>query len=208
MLTPQEAEQPLHDPSHDGAGGPYGDRDHAQAERGEGRRRSRHRPAEREARRHGVGAEATQRSLAALMVRTRRSTRHGVPASSLLATTSHSTWRGSTVEGDRGGPALHEGLLVDPHRRDRRRRRRRGQRPAQLAEALYGCVRLRARSGSAAVLKAGDPLAAIAAGIANVPEDRLGTGLAPSVSVAGNVVLKSYAAPVSRGPLLADATHA
>jgi len=37
-----------------------------------------------------------------------------------------------------------------------------------------------------------------------VPEDRLGTGLAPNMSVTGNVVLKSYRqSPVSRGPLLA-----
>src|SRR5207248_4273515 len=42
-----------------------------------------------------------------------------------------------------------------------------------------------------------------AAGIAYVPEDRLGTGVAPGLSVASNLVLKSYRrAPASRGPLL------
>jgi simple sugar transport system ATP-binding protein len=52
-------------------------------------------------------------------------------------------------------------------------------------------------------LKGGDPREAIAAGIAYVPEDRLGTGVAPGLSVANNVVLKSYRKPpVSRGPLL------
>ena len=52
-------------------------------------------------------------------------------------------------------------------------------------------------------LRNGDPRAAIAAGVAYVPEDRLGTGVAPSLSVASNVVLKAYREPhVSRGPLL------
>jgi ABC-type uncharacterized transport system ATPase subunit len=36
-----------------------------------------------------------------------------------------------------------------------------------------------------------------------VPEDRLGTGLAPSLSIESNLVLKSYrASPASSGPLL------
>jgi ABC-type uncharacterized transport system ATPase subunit len=51
--------------------------------------------------------------------------------------------------------------------------------------------------------RAGDPRAAIAAGVAYVPEDRLGTGLAPSVSIASNLALKSYRkAPASSGPIL------
>ncbi len=78
-----------------------------------------------------------------------------------------------------------------------------GQR--ELAEAIAGMRTPSAgavRVGGKAV-RAGDPRDAIEAGIAYVPEDRLGTGLAPSLSVASNVVLKSYrSAAVSRGPLL------
>jgi simple sugar transport system ATP-binding protein len=78
-----------------------------------------------------------------------------------------------------------------------------GQR--ELAETIAGMrpptggtVRVTGRK-----LKAGDARAAIGAGIAYVPEDRLGTGLAPGLSVADNVVLKSYRKPpASRGPLL------
>jgi len=78
-----------------------------------------------------------------------------------------------------------------------------GQR--ELAEAIYGIRQVETgvvRVGGRA-LRPGDPRAAIAAGVAHIPEDRLGTGLAPSLSIAANVVLKSYRAPpVSRGPLL------
>jgi general nucleoside transport system ATP-binding protein len=78
-----------------------------------------------------------------------------------------------------------------------------GQR--ELAETIVGmrpptggAVRIRGRR-----LPGGDPRKAIAAGIAYVPEDRLGTGLAPGLSIASNVVLKSYReAPASRGPIL------
>ncbi len=52
-------------------------------------------------------------------------------------------------------------------------------------------------------LEPGDPRAAIHAGVAHVPEDRLGTGVAPSLSISSNVVLKSYRSrQASRGPLL------
>ena len=61
-------------------------------------------------------------------------------------------------------------------------------------------------ASSGCKLRTGDPRAAIAAGVAHVPEDRLGTGVAPSLTIAENSVLKSYRrAPASRGPLLAVA---
>ncbi len=77
-----------------------------------------------------------------------------------------------------------------------------GQR--ELAEAVAG-VRTPSggsvRVGGRAVR--GDPRSAIAAGVAYVPEDRLGTGLASSLSIASNFALKSYRRPPSsRGPLL------
>jgi ABC-type uncharacterized transport system ATPase subunit len=78
-----------------------------------------------------------------------------------------------------------------------------GQR--ELAEAITG---LRGRTaGSVRVsgreLRAGDPRDAIRRGVAHVPEDRLGTGVAPGLSIAANLVLKSYReAPASRGQLL------
>jgi simple sugar transport system ATP-binding protein len=74
-----------------------------------------------------------------------------------------------------------------------------GQR--ELAEAITG---LRASTrGRISVrgnrLPGGDPRRAIRAGIAHVPEDRLGTGVAPSLTVASNTALKSYRA---HGPVL------
>jgi len=78
-----------------------------------------------------------------------------------------------------------------------------GQR--ELAEAITGLRPLSA--GTVAVggrpLRGGDPREAIRAGIAHVPEDRLHTGVAPSLSVASNIVLKAYrGGGVTRGPFL------
>jgi simple sugar transport system ATP-binding protein len=78
-----------------------------------------------------------------------------------------------------------------------------GQR--ELAEAVAGMrTPTRGRiSVGGRPLRAGDPRAAIAAGVAYVPEDRLGTGLAPSLSIASNLVLKGYRKPpASRGTFL------
>ena len=78
-----------------------------------------------------------------------------------------------------------------------------GQR--ELAETISG---MRMPSGGtirvdAHDLRPGDPRSAIRARVAHIPEDRLGTGLAPSLSIARNAALKTYRSPpVSRGPFL------
>jgi len=81
-----------------------------------------------------------------------------------------------------------------------------GQR--QLAEAISGA---RPRTSGEVVVKrqklrSGDPEDAIVHGVAHVPEDRLGTGVSPSLSIAENLVLKSHRqAPMStRGVLRND----
>jgi simple sugar transport system ATP-binding protein len=67
-----------------------------------------------------------------------------------------------------------------------------------MRRATAGRIRL-----GGAVLAGGDPREAIRAGIAHVPEDRLHTGLAAGLSIASNVVLKSYRGrDVTRGPFL------
>jgi general nucleoside transport system ATP-binding protein len=150
-------------------------------------------------------AGATPRSLAALMVgreiaEARRQPRDHPPGANMVLEVER-----LTVPGDRGGSALndvsfaiHSGEIVGIAGVA-------GNGQRELAEAVYGMrdpsdgsIHVGGRS-----LRPGDPRAAISAGIAHVPEDRLGTGLAPSISVAGNTVLKTYReAPVARGPLL------
>jgi simple sugar transport system ATP-binding protein len=148
-------------------------------------------------------ADATPRSLAALMVGReielgRRNGRRDVGETCLELD-------GVSADGDRGLPAVQQ---VSLHVR-------RGEIVAiagvagngqrELAEAIAGMrtptagtIRVSGRK-----LKGGDAREAISAGIAYVPEDRLGTGLAPGLSVADNVVLKSYRRPpASRGPFL------
>jgi general nucleoside transport system ATP-binding protein len=53
------------------------------------------------------------------------------------------------------------------------------------------------------VLRSGDARAAIDQGIAYVPEDRMGTGVAPNRSIADNMILKSYRNhDLRRGPFI------
>jgi len=78
-----------------------------------------------------------------------------------------------------------------------------GQR--ELAEAISGA---RPRTAGDVIvdgrsLRSGDPEAAIARGVAHVPEDRLGTGVSPSLSVADNLILKSHRrAPIATRGIL------
>jgi ABC-type uncharacterized transport system ATPase subunit len=150
-------------------------------------------------------AEATRRELAALMVgrevelakRVERLTPPGdAPALSVQAL---------CVLGDRGEEAIRnvtiavrEGEIVGVAGVA-------GNGQRELAEAITG---MRSpSSGSIDVggrkLRTGDPRAAIAVGIAHVPEDRLGTAVAAGLSIAENAVIKSYRQRgISRGPIL------
>jgi ABC-type uncharacterized transport system ATPase subunit len=149
-------------------------------------------------------SEATLRSLASLMVgrevslatRVERGIEVGEPVLEVRSLWAH---------GDRGGDALRgidltlragEILAIAGVAGN-------GQR--ELAETITG-MRSPARGEivlGGRRLRGGDAREAIRAGVAHVPEDRLHTGVAPSLSIASNVVLKSYRGPpVARGPLL------
>jgi ABC-type uncharacterized transport system ATPase subunit len=149
-------------------------------------------------------AGATQRSLAALMVgreiagteRIERRVEIGHPVLAVA---------GLSAAGDRGDDAVrdvslrvHAGEILAIAGVS-------GNGQRELAEAITG---MRPPvSGSIVVegrsLRGGDAREAIHAGIAHVPEDRLHTGVAPSLSIASNVVLKSYRGKLlAKGPLL------
>jgi simple sugar transport system ATP-binding protein len=151
-----------------------------------------------------TAAEATPRELAALMVgrevelakRVERSAPHGEALALEVD--------GLSVRGDRGEQAVRavsfrvrEGEIVGVAGVA-------GNGQRELAEGVTG---MRPATGGVRVkgqeLRLGDPRTAIEAGIAHVPEDRLGTGVAPSLTIAENTVLKSYrGSQVSHGPLL------
>jgi ABC-type uncharacterized transport system ATPase subunit len=148
-------------------------------------------------------AEATPHSLAALMVGReielgRQNGRREVGAARLQL---DQVW----ADGDRGVPAVRDVSLVVRAGEIVAVAGVAGNGQRELADTIAG-MRPPTRGRITVVgraLKGGDPREAIAAGIAYVPEDRLGTGVAPSLSVASNVVLKSYRKPpASRGPLL------
>ena len=114
---------------------------------------------------------------------------------------------GLWAAGDRGDEALR-GVVADGARgRDPRDRRRRRQRPARARRDDHRHAPADARRRSTVDgrrLRGGDAREAIRAGVAHVPEDRLHTGVAPSLSIASNVVLKSYRGTQrhAAGPLL------
>jgi simple sugar transport system ATP-binding protein len=149
-------------------------------------------------------ADATHRSLAELMVgreiaaaqRAKRTTEPGEPVLEVVdlwaaGDRGHEALRGVTLRVRSGEILAIAGVAGN------------GQR--ELAETVTGMRR--ATRGSIAVggdvLRGGDAREAIGAGVAHVPEDRLHTGVAPSLSIASNVVLKAYRGrALAQGPLL------
>jgi general nucleoside transport system ATP-binding protein len=148
-------------------------------------------------------AAATQQSLAALMVGREVETLRRVDDARVLGAVVLEL-DGVSAEGDRGVEALRAVSLTVRGGEILGVAGVAGNGQRELAEAVTGMRPI--SSGSVFVegrpLVTGDPRRAIAAGVAHVPEDRLHTGVAPSLSVASNVVLKSYRESASRGPFL------
>jgi ABC-type uncharacterized transport system ATPase subunit len=149
-------------------------------------------------------ADTTPQALAALMVgrevatARREVARHEIGDPVLQV-------EGLEAQGDRGQRALHDVSLELRAGEILAVAGVAGNGQRELAEAITG---LRGRTaGTVRVagreLRGGDPRDAIRRGVAHVPEDRLGTGVSPGLSIAQNGVLKSYRdAPACRGPLL------
>src|SRR5207249_1162906 len=126
-----------------------------------------------------AAAEATPRSLAALMVGRevelgRRQKERTAAGEAVLQL--HSVW----ADGDRGCPAVKDvslticaGEIVGVAGVAGNGQRELAETVAGMRPATQGTVRVRGSS-----LHTGDPREAIAAGVAYVPEDRLGTGVA------------------------------
>jgi simple sugar transport system ATP-binding protein len=110
-----------------------------------------------------------------------------------------------SCDGDRGFPALHEVTLTVRAGEVVGVAGVAGNGQRELAELVAG---IRGRTaGTVAVggrqLRTGRPRDAIAAGLRYVPEDRMHTGVAPSMSIAENLVLRSYRRPpMARPPFL------
>jgi len=148
-------------------------------------------------------AEATLRSLASLMVGREldtaaapRSRTAGDPVLELEDVWADSDRGGSAVRGAslvvRGGEIVAVAGVAGNGQREL------AETVAGMRPATRGAIRIAGKA-----IRGGDPRAAIAAGVAYVPEDRLGTGVAPSLSIAANLALKGYREPhTSRGPLL------
>ncbi len=148
-------------------------------------------------------AEATARSLAALMVGRElsgagegRARELGGPIIELS---------GVSAADDRGGAGLRDVSIAVRAGEIVGVAGVAGNGQRELAETMAGIRPPTAGTITVAGkrLRGGDPRESLAAGIAYVPEDRLGTGVAPNLSIASNLVLRSYRAPhASRGPLL------
>ena len=147
-------------------------------------------------------ADATAQSLAALMVGRdvdvgRRRVRT-VEIGEVVLDVS-----GISATGDRGGDALKTVSLTVSAGEVLGIAGVAGNGQRELAEALTGLRSCTAGTVkvAGAILDPGDPRSAITAGIAHVPEDRLHTGVAPSLSIASNIALKSYRTEAA-GPFL------
>ncbi|HEY3922022.1 MAG TPA: ABC transporter ATP-binding protein [Gaiellaceae bacterium] len=150
-------------------------------------------------------ADATPRSLAALMVGRELGSPEVEPRGRRTPGETVFEVSGVSAVGDRGGVALHDASFAVRESEILAIAGVAGNGQRELAEAIAGMRPL--ASGTLTMkgrkLAGGDPRAAISAGIAYVPEDRLGTGVAPSLSIATNLALKGYRrAPASHGPLL------
>jgi simple sugar transport system ATP-binding protein len=107
------------------------------------------------------------------------------------------------ADGDRGTPALQDVTLAIRAGEIVAVAGVAGNGQRELAEVITGLRR--PTSGSIVVggrpLGGGDPREAIEAGVAHVPEDRLGTAVAPDLSITTNASLKAYR-HTAAGPLL------
>jgi simple sugar transport system ATP-binding protein len=148
---------------------------------------------------------ATPRELAALMVGREVELARRVERATPPREESALAVEGLSVPGDRGEQSVRDVSLTVRAGEILGVAGVAGNGQRELAEAVTGMrppssglVRVFDRK-----LRTGDPRAAISAGIAHVPEDRLGTGVASGLSIAENSVLKSYRRRgISLGPLL------
>jgi simple sugar transport system ATP-binding protein len=112
--------------------------------------------------------------------------------------------RGVSARNDRGLPALrgvdlavHEGEIVAVAGVAGNGQRELTEVLTGMRAASEGEVRLGGR-----VMPGADPAAFLAGGVGHIPEDRLRSGLAPSMSVTDNAVLREYRVPpLARGPV-------
>jgi simple sugar transport system ATP-binding protein len=147
-------------------------------------------------------AGATSQSLAALMVGRDVDVARRRESSSTIGEVMLEL-EGLSAVGDRGGEALSDVSLVVRSGEVLGIAGVAGNGQRELAEAVTGMRQLAAGTVRVAgvELRTGDPRSAITAGIAHVPEDRLHTGVSPSLSIASNVALKSYRTDAA-GPFL------
>jgi len=152
-----------------------------------------------------TAAEVTSRELAALMVGREVDLARRLPRAAPRGADHALEAEGVCVAGDRGEEALKDVSLIVRSGEIVGVAGVAGNGQRELAEVITGMRRPSAGTLRVAgePLRTGDPRVAIAARIGHVPEDRLGTGVAPTLSIAENAVLKSYRQPsISRGPFL------